>query len=102
MSTLLSTEGAPGKSWKLNRDNIGLKLWVPQKGRASKPHRLKVNEAEPAKWAAGLIGVAVDLLPQVLLDALRSAGEKHLSNCVPCVELYLLLPCSVLFSCAKA
>ena len=27
MTTLLSTEGAPGKSWKLNRDSIGLKLW---------------------------------------------------------------------------
>lgn len=75
MSTLYSAEGASGRSWKLNRDAKGLKLWVPQSGRASKPHRLKVNEADRAKWAADIIDVAVDLLPQVLLDALRSAGE---------------------------
>ena len=32
MSTIYSMDGAPGKSWKVNRDSIGLKLWVPQKG----------------------------------------------------------------------
>ena len=102
MSTLCSTEGAPGHSWKLNRDAKGLKLWVPQSGRASKPHRLKVNEADPAKWAADIIDVAVDQLPQVLLDALRSSGEFLQSNYVPCVELYFFLPCCVLLSCAEA
>ena len=101
MSTIYSMDGAPGKSWKVNRDSIGLKLWVPQKGRASKPHRLKVNEEDPLQWAAELIDVAVDQLPQVLLDALRSSGEFLQSNCVPCVELYVFLPCAVLIHCAE-
>ena len=83
MSTLYSTEGDPWQSWKLTRGPGGIVLWVPARGKQAKPKKLSVNEADPATWAAKIIDVAVDELPQVLLDALRSAGEFQESNSVP-------------------
>ena len=65
-------------------------------------NKVHVPKESGVNWAAERLGIPTENIPHELLDALRSAGEKHLSNCVPCVEKYLLLPCSVLFSCAEA
>ena len=75
MSTLYSTEGAPGHSWKLTRAPGGIVLWIPARGKQSRPKKLLVNETDPAKWAAKIIEVEVDLVPKVLLDALLQAGD---------------------------
>ena len=87
MTTLYSTEGAPGKSWRLNRGVGGMQLFVPAKGRGSEQIRLPADPATRIAKVSKAIDVAVDLLPQALLDALRSSGAILRSNCVPCVEL---------------
>ena len=43
MTTLYSTEGAPGNSWRLNRGVGGMQLFVPAKGRGSKQIRLPAD-----------------------------------------------------------
>ena len=48
--------------------------------------RRKVVKSNATEWIVSQLGVAVDMLPQVLLDALRSSGEFLHSNCAPCVE----------------
>ena len=50
--------------------------------RLNKVHVPKENGIE---WAAERLGVPQEDIPHELLDALR-AGEKHLSNFVPCAE----------------
>ena len=98
MTTLFSTDDAPGKSWRLNRGVGGLQLFVPAKGKVRKQIRLPADPDMRIKKVSEAIDVAADLLPQVLLDALRSTGAFLHSNCVPCVELFLLLPSQVLLS----
>ena len=102
MSTIYSADGAPGKSWKLTRGSGGIQLWVPAKGKGSKQQRLPADRAESARIISNTIGVALEEVPQVLLDALQSTGEFLQSIFIPCVQSHLLLPCSVLFSCAEA
>ena len=67
-----------------------------RKGQGQKQFRLPADPETRIAKVSEAIDVAVDLLPQVLLDALRSSGAFLHSNCVPCVELFLLLPCQVL------
>ena len=51
-------------------------------------NKVHVPKESGIEWAAERLGVAVEDIPQGLVDALRSAGENHLSNCVPCVEFF--------------
>ena len=96
MTTLFSADDAPGKSWRLNRGVGGMQLFVPAKGKVRKQIRLPADPETRIEKVSEAIDVAVDLLPQVLLDALRSASDFLHSNYVPCVELFLLWPCQVL------
>ena len=74
MTTLYSNESDPGTKWKLTSGAGGLVLWVPAHGKPWWPRKLPANETDRPAKAAEIIGVAVDQLPQVLLDALRASG----------------------------